>query len=82
MMSRKIDIFPGDKFYHNNYSTARGHVLPDYLIVQKVKDDFVEATYENHWVYTKERLFSKINLWTDSNLNPNAKDPEWVFLKG
>lgn len=77
------DIYVGDKFYHNNYSTRKRQILPDYLIVTKVDKGFVEAKYENHHVYTKERVFSEINLWLDSNLNPIApENPEWIFLKG
>lgn len=75
------DISIGDKFYHDNYSTHQGQALPDYLIVQEIKDGFVTATYENHYVYTKERVFSLNNLWSDSNLNPHQKKPEWVFLR-
>lgn len=79
-MKNLHDILVGTRFYHNNYSTAHGQVLPDYLIVQEIKNDFLTATYENHYVYTKERVFSLKNLWQDSNLNPKNKDPEWVFV--
>ena len=74
------NILIGSRFYHNNYSTARGYTLPDYLIVKDITKDFVTATYENHYVYTKERVFSIKNLWEDSNLNPKNRDPEWIFV--
>lgn len=74
-------IHIGDKFFYDNYSTHHGQALPDYLIVTDIRKNIVEAKYENHWVYTKERLFDIANLWTDSNLNPWAKNPSWVFLK-
>ena len=74
------DIYKGDRLYHNNFSTRMHQSMPDYLIVVSVKDDLVEAKYENHYVYTKERTFSKKNLIADSNLNPKAKNPSWVFL--
>ena len=75
------DICVGDKFYYNNYTVAKKLSLPDYLIVVDVKDNFVTAKYENHYVYTKERKFSKDVLQYDSNLNPYANDPDWIFLK-
>ena len=70
----------GSKFYHNNYSTAKHQTIPDYLIVLDTHNGYVTAKYENHYVYTKERVFDEKNLWTDSNLNPKNKDPEWVFV--
>ena len=74
------DIYKGDRFYHNNFSVRQHQSMPDYLIVTMVKDDMVEAKYENHSVYTKERVFSKKNLLVDSNLNPKAKNPSWIFV--
>jgi len=74
------DIYKGDRFYRNNFSVRNHHSMPDYLIVQRVKDDLVEAKYENHSVYTKERPLSKQELLTDSNLNPKAKNPSWIFV--
>lgn len=82
----KYDISVGDKFYCNNYSTRKGHALPDYLIVTKVIRDiadrivWIEAKYENHSCYTKERMLSSTIL-DDSNLNPLTVNPQWVFLK-
>lgn len=80
-MSEFCDISVGTRFYHNNHSTEQGHSLPDYLIVQEVRNGFVTATYENHYVYTKERIFDFENLWQDSNLNPKNRHPEWIFRK-
>lgn len=75
------NIHIGDKFFYDNFSTHNGQMFPDYLIVTDIRKNIVEAKYENHWVYTKERLFDIANLWTDSNLNPWAKNPGWIFLK-
>lgn len=78
---KENDIRIGDRFYHDNHCVHSGASLPDYLIVKNVKDGFVEAKYENHYIYTKERFFSEQNLWMDSNLNPSANNPGWIFLK-
>ena len=85
-LKRKYDISIGDKFYYNNFSVRNGHSLPDYLIVTKLVNDisgklvWIEAKWENHGVYTKERLLSS-SILDDSNLNPNEKNPGWLFLK-
>ena len=79
-MSNFSDISVGSKFYHNNYTTAHGLSLPDYLIVTDIHNGFVTAKYENHYVYTKERVFGFENLWQESNLNPKVEDPEWIFV--
>lgn len=77
------DISIGDKFYFNNYCVKRGFTLPDYLIVTDItkQGEFVTAQYENHFVDTRPRLFSKKNLLFDSNLNARREDPSWIFLK-
>lgn len=75
------DILVGDRFYHNNFSTRMGHSLPDYLIVTDVGKEFITAKYENHYINTNDRLFAIKFLYDDSNLNPKAKDPTWVFVK-
>ena len=75
------DISVGDKFYFNSFSVRRGLSLPDYLIVIERQPGFVKALYENRGIGIKERPFSEVNLWTNSNLNPEAKNPEWIFLK-
>lgn len=81
-MKHSTYVIPvGAKFYHNNYSTANGQSIPDYLIVLENKNGFITAKYENHYVYTKERTFSESNLYASSNLNPRQKKPEWIFLK-
>ena len=80
LKTEKTKIEIGDKFYHNNYSTKYGQSLPDYLIVIDKNKGFVTAKYENHFVYTNERLFDETNLFADSNLNPGNKNPEWVFI--
>lgn len=80
-MSEFCHIPIGMRFYHNNYSTEKGNSLPDYLIVQEVQNGFVTATYENHYVYTEERVFGFENLWQNSNLNPKNYRPEWIFRK-
>lgn len=68
----------GDRFYCNNYSTRSGHSLPDYLVITKIDGQFISAKYLNHYIGTRERVFSDIFL-KDSNLNPNAEKPTWVF---
>lgn len=83
---QKYYLWDGQKFYHNNYSTAKGHVLPDYLKLERIqlighgaeRMYLLTAKYENHEVYTKERVFSDVIL-IDSNLNPQCKNPEWIF---
>lgn len=74
----------GQRFYHNNYNTAKGHCLPDYLVIQRLKKHsngyYIEAEYENHSIYTKERLFAAENLLPFSSLNPDCKNPEWIFV--
>ena len=83
---QKYELFDGQKFYHNNYSTAKGHALPDYLILQRIqlfghgaeRMYLLTAKYENHEVYTKERVLSDVIL-RDSNLNPRCEKPEWIF---
>jgi len=77
---KHIDIYKGDKFYFDNYGTKTKTCMPDYLIVTKVTGDLVEAKYENRAIHTKERTFSKKNLIADSNLNPDVKNPQWVFI--
>ncbi len=77
-------IAEGDRFYCNNYSTAKGHTIPDILRVVRVTKNaivgnLITAKYENHSVYTKERVFSDLIL-VDSNLNPEAKNYTWRFL--
>ena len=85
-LAKKYDISVGDKFYFNNYTTKRGQSLPDYLIITKIIRDisqqiaWIEASYENHAVYTKERMLSS-SILDDSNLNPDAINPQWIFLK-
>ena len=79
-------LFDGQRFYHNNFSTREGHCLPDYIILDGLKlardgDEvyhFLIGHYENHFIYTKERILSDIIL-ADSNLNPQCKDPAWIF---
>ncbi len=73
-----------DRFYYNNYSTKMGHTIPDIMrVVRVTKHPYVgyliTAKYENHEIYTKERVFSA-NILADSNLNPEVKDGSWVFL--
>lgn len=74
----------GQRFYHNNYSTAKGHSIPDYLVIRRLKKYkngyFIEAEYENHSIYTKERLFAAENLLPFSSLNPDCENPEWIFV--
>lgn len=79
-LSDSYGVQIGDRFYHNNYSTRKGHALPDYLIIKEIKDGFITATYLNHYVYTKERVFSDAIL-NDSNLNPKETNPQWIFSK-
>ena len=93
VVNKKVyKIQAGQRFYHNNYSTTKGHCLPDYLIIQNVrcydapsgtnskKGYFIIATYENHGIYTKERVFDARNLLPFSSLNPELEDPMWVFV--
>ena len=77
------DIYPGDVFYHNNFCVAKRMAIPDYMIVQEVndKDGLVIATFKNHCVETKERVFLLNDLLERSNLNPFAKTYEWIFSK-
>lgn len=81
---KHYDLQAGQRFYHNNYGTAKGHCLPDYLIIQRLKKHsngyYIEAEYENHAVYTKERLFAAENLLPFSSLNPDCEKPEWIFV--
>lgn len=79
-MSMDYDIRVGDTFFRNNFSTRYGHALPDFLIVTDIQKNIVTTKYENHYVYTKERTFDIANLWVDSNLNKDAKEPTWIFL--
>lgn len=84
--NQRYELWDGQKFYHNNYSTAKGHTLPDYLILERIqlighgndKMYLLTCKYENHEVYTKERVLSDVIL-TQSNLNPNCKNPDWIF---
>lgn len=75
---RYYDLYIGEKFYHNNYSTAKGHSLPDVLIIADIIPDFIIAKYENHAIYTNNRVLSTAIL-PQSNLNPDCLDPEWIF---
>lgn len=77
----KNEILVGDKFFFNSFSVRKGLSLPDYLIVTNKQSGFVNAYYENRGVGIRDRKFSEINLWRNSNLNPEAKNPKWVFLK-
>lgn len=89
---KHYDLQAGQRFYHNNYGTAKGHCLPDYLIIQGVQcyqvehgsekslGYFIKTKYENHSIYTKERLFNAKNLLPFSSLNPECEKPEWVFV--
>ena len=76
----------GQRFYHNNYSTSKGHSLPDYLVIRRLKKYsngyYIEAEYENHSIYTKERLFAAENLLPFSSLNSDCENPEWIFVSG
>lgn len=78
---KKNDISVGDRFYFNSSVVRRGLSLPDYLIVIEKTAGFINAIYENRGVGIRERPFSEINLWTNSNLNPEANNPEWIFQK-
>lgn len=83
---QKYNLWDGQKFYHNNYTTEKGYSLPDYLILEGVKlighgsekMYLLVGKYENHEVYTKERVLSDMILM-DSNLNPKCENPEWIF---
>lgn len=77
----KNEILVGDKFFFNSFSVRKEISLPDYLIVTNKIDGFVYAYYENRGIGIRDRKFSEVNLWENSNLNPEAKNPEWVFLK-
>lgn len=79
--TKKNEILVGDKFFFNSFSVRKGIDLPDYLIVTNKIDGFVYAYYENRGTGIRDRKFSEVNLWENSNLNPEAKNPEWVFLK-
>ena len=80
----KIKI--GDRFYHNNPGIELGAVIPDYLIITDIGESnqngyfLIQAKYENHAAYTKERLFSDIIL-LQSDLNPECEKPDWIFKK-
>ena len=81
------DVRIGDRFYHNNTLVAKGINIPDYLIITNLiymtdKDeiDYIQAKYCNHYVDKRERMFSSIIL-KDSNLNPECKEPSWIFIK-
>jgi hypothetical protein len=41
---------------------------------------YIEAEYENHAIYTKERLLSAEIILPVSSLNPECKNPEWIFV--
>lgn len=79
-------IGEGDKFYFNNVCVKKKASLPDYLIItglipMRDSDNFyIQAKYENHMIGTCERLLSNTILH-DSNLNPDAEDPDWIFVK-
>lgn len=77
---RYYEIFIGDKFYHNNYSTAKGHVIPDIMSIADIIPGFIIAKYENHAAYTNNRVLSNVIL-AQSNLNPDCKDPDWIFVR-
>lgn len=81
---KHYNLQAGQRFYHNNYSTTKGHCLPDYLVIQRLKKHengyYIEAEYENHSIYTKERLFAAENILPFSSLNPNCENPEWIFV--
>lgn len=81
---KHYNLQAGQRFYHNNYSTAKGHSLPDYLIIKRLKKHsngyYIEAEYENHSIYTKERVFAAENLLPFSSLNPDCENPEWIFV--
>ena len=82
--NKLFKISEGDRFYYNNYSTKMGHTIPDVMrVVRVTKNQYVgyliTAKYENHSIYTKERVFSA-NILLNSNLNSEAKDSDWVFL--
>lgn len=82
------DISVGDRFYANTHTVKKGLSLPDYLRVtglislgDHMELDYIEARYENHYVGSRERLFSSVIL-DHSNLNPKCKKPTWIFVKG
>lgn len=77
----KNNIYLGDRFYYNSHTVSKGLTIPDYFIVTKVSGDIVVAKPENRYIDTRERLFSIDNLWLDSNLNPHASNPSWIFVK-
>lgn len=86
VLGQTYKLFDGQRFYHNNFSTREGHCLPDYMILKSVQlakneDEiyhFLVGHYENHAIYTRDRLLSDLIL-ANSNLNPLCKDPEWIF---
>lgn len=81
------EIKPGDRFYHNNYTTRIGATIPDYLLITSFKHIgdgrgyfWINARYENHSVDTIERMFSS-DIIRVSNLNPAMEKPEWIFVR-
>lgn len=77
---RDYGLKVGDKFYQNYPLVRKGVDLPETMRVTDISDDgfYFRAKYENRAVHNLERTFSSIMLY-DSNLNPDCKEPGWIF---
>lgn len=72
----------GDRFYYNSYSVSRKHALPDMMQVLEVRDnDTMRVKYEYRTIGPKEVECVISKILSNSNRNPECKDPLFIFVE-